>query len=104
MFLSKNGQLKDLLIVIPIVLDLSATFDTVNHQTLQVVLFQLDMTATARCIPVRPFLVAWGAGVSESHQVAASVPHGSVLGPLLFSLYIASLGRTSQLHGLSNRS
>ncbi len=86
--------------------DLSAAFDTVNHQILLSTLSSLDITG----IPLhwfesdltgQSFEVAWGGEVSKAHKLVTGVPQGSVLGPLLFSTYTTSLGPIIQAHGFS---
>ncbi len=49
----------------------------------------------------RSFKVSWMGEVSKLQHLATGVPQGSVLRPLLFSVYMASLGSVIQKHDFS---
>ena len=87
-----------------VLLDQSATFDTIDHDTLLdslsswfgvsgVVLdwFKSYLSDCVQCIKI-------GSILSDAKKLLYGVPQGSVLGPILFSLYITPLSKVIQNH------
>ncbi len=90
-----------------ILLDLTAAFDTVDHSIL---LYRLRHTISlsgsvynwfSSYLTGRMEYVALGEAKSVTHNVTCGVPQGSVLGPLLFILYMLPLGYVISRHGIS---
>ena len=90
-----------------ILLDLSAAFDTVDHHIL---LSRLHTDIGLRHSALDWFIsyladrteyVSLGSARSRTAPVTCGVPQGSILGPLLFILYMLPLGRVISRHGIS---
>ena len=90
-----------------VLLDLSAAFDTVDHGKL---LEMLDSTIGVTCtaydwfasyLSDRSQCVCINGKSSNARRIVRGVPQGSVLGPVLFSLYTRPLQDIIQRHGLS---
>ncbi len=90
-----------------VLLDLSATFDTVDHHILLNRLRHLvgfsgtvfnwfSSYLTNWC-----FYVSMDACSSGTHEIRCGVPQGSILGPILFNLYMLPLGDVIRKHGIS---
>ena len=90
-----------------VLLDLSAAFDTIDHQRLLHTLessfgikgkvldwFQSYLTGRTQTVQIKK-------STSEPHELKYGVPQGSVLGPILFTIYTTPLGQLIRRHGLT---
>ena len=89
-----------------ILLDLSSALDTVNHQILLSTLAELGIADSALTwftsyLRNCTFQVTWNGSFSKPCLLGMAMPQGSVLEPLLFSLYTRSLGSFITSHEFS---
>lgn len=87
-----------------VLLDLSSAFDIVEHRILLSRLERsIDITGTVLpCfLSDRSFSVSLGVHSSSVAPITCGVPLGSILGPLLFTLYMLPLGSIMSKFGVS---
>ena len=91
-----------------VLLDLSAAFDTIAHSIL---LSRMESVLGVRGSALRRFKsyllgrkqrIKINDGFSENQEILLSVPQGSVLGALLFLIYIIPLAQLIRSYGLNN--
>ena len=91
--------------VVLLLLDLSAAFDTVDHGTL-INTLKNEVGVTGECLAwIQSYLEERQQRViidnrSDSRTLKCGVPQGSVLGPLLFSIYTIPLAAIMRKHGI----
>uniref|UniRef100_A0AAZ1X830 NACHT domain-containing protein n=1 Tax=Oreochromis aureus TaxID=47969 RepID=A0AAZ1X830_OREAU len=90
-----------------VLLDMTAAFDTVDHNLLisrlhhSVGISNLALSWIKSYLSDRSFCVKLGLAASSVGPLRCGVPQGSILGPLLFSLYLLPLGAIFQKHKIS---
>lgn len=93
--------------VLLVLLDLSAAFDTVDHDLLLARMYHHfgmsdDVLKWFRSfLNARSQYVVIADSTSEQRNMDCGVPHGSVLGPVLFTMYTSSLGHIAKRHGMN---
>ena len=89
-----------------LLLDLSSAFDTLDHTTLVsrlescVGIKDTALDWFSSYLSERCFSVKLGDCTSSSSPLSSGVPQGSILGPILFSLYLLPLGQIFKKHGI----
>lgn len=104
-----RGLLDDGKCGILLLLDLSAAFDTVVHSILLQDCKNIGIEGAALAylksyLEGRKYCVQVGECFSDTKTLERGVPQGSVLGPILFSIYTADLANVLRRHGVTFKS
>ena len=88
-----------------ILLDLSAAFDRVVHDLLlrdcqNIAIIDDELQYLKSYIEGRTYCVQIGQSFSETRNLERGIPQGSVLGPVLFCIYIIELSYLLKSHGV----
>ena len=89
-----------------VIKDLSAAFDTIDHNILlrrleiQFGILGLALKWIKSYLSGRKQLVKIGNTISDALDLDFVVPQGSILGPLLFSLYTSPVSDIAESHGI----
>lgn len=83
-----------------VTLDYSKAFDTLNHNLLNSILHYSGLSVSAskmlsRYLEHRYQAVTYSGNVSGYKDLSCGVPQGSILGPILFTIYISNFGSAS---------
>ena len=95
------------LVVVQVLLDLSAAFDTIDHSILLHRLkYRFGVSGPAlewfaSYLSERYQYIRIGKLTPGKRQISSGVPQGSVLGPLLFTMYIPPLGDVIRKPGIN---
>jgi hypothetical protein len=96
-------------LVLLVLLDLSAAFDVIDHDLLlsrlqnEVGISGVALQWFRSYLSDRTQRVIVGPASSQNTLLSCGVPQGSVLGPILFSLYTCQLGGIIERHGLQRK-
>ena len=89
-----------------VLLDLSAAFDTIDHELLLQDLYVVGVREEAlaflkSCLLNRFQRVNVSGEISDAVPLQYGVPQGSLLGPVLFTIYTCSLASLLAAHGVN---
>ena len=88
-----------------ILLDLSAAFDTIDHDMFIQDLIDFGVSGSAISV-IKSYLIGRSqcisidAAISDFSELEYGVPQGSILGPILFTIYVSGLSNLLKSHGV----